>query len=262
MASSQLLVAAASTLEMVGSKPSLKYPIQETLVAQVSATIYYKAMVMAELETSKSFKARFNKIIFDQIERDFGNYIDAQARTKPKSLHHVYEWKKVGVEQSRLFKLNKIESGQTGFAVGYKFKLSKSAVTNKYSKRKHVFKNKAEIMEKGIPVVVAPRFAERLVFDSGLGYTVFMPKGASVTVTRPGGVAAKQSFEMAYRRFFNSNLVNLSIKKSGFQKIFTFKMKDALKIPRDVKRVKYVFSGRMLRAEAKQAVEQAFGGMS
>lgn len=262
MASSELLVATASTLETVGSKPSLKYPIQESLVAQVSAIIYYKAMVMAELETSKSFKARFNKIVFDQVEKDFGEYVDAQARIKPKSLHHVYEWQKTGNKESRLFRLNKIESGELGFGVSYKFNQSKTAVTNKYSKRKHVFKNKAEIMEKGIPVVVSPRFAERLVFDSGLGYTVYMPKGASVTITRPGGVAAKQSFDTAYRTFFSSNLVNISIKKSGFQKIFTYKMKDVLRVPRDVKRVKYVFAGRALRAEAKQAVEAAFGGVS
>ena len=115
-------------------------------------------------------------------------------------------------------------------------------------------------MEKGITVVVSPRFAERLVFDSGLGYTVFMPKGASVTITKPGGVAAKQSFETAYKRFFTSNLVSLSIKNSGFQKIFTYKMKDILRVPREVRKVKYVFSGRMLRAEAKQSIEKAFGG--
>jgi len=58
LASSELLVATASALETVGSKPSSKYPIQETLVAQVSAVIYYKSMVMAELPTSKSFKAK------------------------------------------------------------------------------------------------------------------------------------------------------------------------------------------------------------
>ena len=96
MASSELLVAAASTLETVGSKPSVKYPMQESIVAQISATIYYKSMVMAELQTSKSFRARFNKIMFDQIEEDFGNYIDAQARIKRKSLQHVYEWQKSG----------------------------------------------------------------------------------------------------------------------------------------------------------------------
>jgi hypothetical protein len=262
LASSELLVATASALETVGSKPSSKYPIQETLVAQVSAVIYYKSMVMSELTTSKSFKAKFNKVIFDQINEDFGSYIDAQARTKPKSLHHVYEWKKTGMKEARLFNLNKIDSGELGFGVSYKFNQSKTAVPNKYSKRKNVFKNKAEIMEKGITVVVSPRFAERLVFDSGLGYTVFMPKGASVTITKPGGVAAKQSFETAYKRFFTSNLVNLSIKKSGFQKIFTYKMKDILRVPREVRKVKYVFSGRMLRAEAKQAIENAFGGLA
>jgi hypothetical protein len=254
-------VAAASTLETVGSKPTVKYPMQESIIAQISAVIYYKSMVMAELETSKSFKARFNQIVFDQVEKDFGDYVDAQARIKPKSLHHVYEWQKTGNKENRLFRLNKIESLDLGFGVSYKFNQSKTAVTNKYSKRKYVFKNKAEIMEKGIPVVVSPRFAERLVFDSGLGYTVYMPKGASVTITRPGGVAAKQSFDTAYKRFFSSNLVNISIKKSGFQKIFTYKMKDVLRVPRDVKRVKYVFAGRMLRSEAKRAVENAFGGV-
>jgi len=262
LASSELLVATASALETVGSKPSSKYPIQETLVAQVSAVIYYKSMVMSELTTSKSFKTKFNKVIFDQINEDFGSYIDAQARTKPKSLHHVYEWQKTGIKEARLFNLNKIDSGELGFGVSYKFNQSRTAVPNKYSKRKNVFKNKAEIMEKGITVVVSPRFAERLVFDSGLGYTVFMPKGASVTITKPGGVAAKQSFETAYKRFFTSNLVNLSIKKSGFQKIFTYKMKDILRVPREVRKVKYVFSGRMLRAEAKQAIENAFGGLA
>lgn len=261
MASSDLLVAAASGLERIALKPSLDYPIQESLVAQVSATIFYKSMVMAEIQTSPSFRAKFNKIIFDQVDRDFGEYLDAQARTKPKSFHHVYEWKKTGQEQSRLFKLKRIPTNQLGVTLSYQFKQSKSAVTNKYSKRKHVFKDKAKIMESGVTVVVSPRFAERLVFDTGLGYTVFMPKGASVTITRPGGAAVKGSFEAAYRRFFTSNLVNLSIKRSGFQKIFTYKMQSALKVPTHVKKVKYMFSGNALRADAKQAVESAFGGI-
>ncbi len=35
---------------------------------------------------------------------DFGNYIDALARSKPKSLHHVYEWQRAGNKTARLFK--------------------------------------------------------------------------------------------------------------------------------------------------------------
>ena len=61
-----------------------------------------------KLTTNKQFQSAFSKIIFDQIDTDFGNYIDALARSKPKSLHHVYEWKKVGNKNARLFKLNKI----------------------------------------------------------------------------------------------------------------------------------------------------------
>ena len=42
----------------------------------------------------------FEIVCFDnervKINKDFGEHIDAQARSKPKSLHHVYEWKRVG----------------------------------------------------------------------------------------------------------------------------------------------------------------------
>jgi hypothetical protein len=140
--------------------------------------------------------------------------------------------------------------------------LSKIAVPNKNSKRKHVFENKASVMEKGIPIVVSPKYAERLVFDTGLGYTVYMPKGASVTVTRPGGVAAKQSFETEYKRFFTGNLVSESIKRSGFQQIFNMKIAQSLKLPAEIKKVKYSFSPGGIMMQSEAAIEKAFGGLA
>ena len=254
------LLSAASGLEKTmvnGTKPGF---FKESITAQISAAIFYQAGVIARLEGNKSFHRTFNKIIFDQIDKDFGAYIDAQARTKPKSLKHMYEWNSVGQQEERLFKLKKLDSDGLNIRLTYNFLLSKKAVPNTRSKRKHVFKSKAEIMEKGVPVVVSPRYAERLVFDTGLGYTVFMPKGASVTVTRPGGVAAKQSFEMAYRRFFTGNLVSESIKRSGFQRIFNMKIGKALSLPAEIKKVKYTFSPNSLSAQAESALERVFGG--
>ena len=48
-------------------------------------------------------------MLFKQIDKDFGQYIDALSRTKPKAFHHVYEWGKAGKPAARLFKLRTIE---------------------------------------------------------------------------------------------------------------------------------------------------------
>lgn len=255
MNSSTLVVQAASGLErlMAGTKGKT---IKESMVAQVSASIYYQSNVMANLVSSKKIQDKFSSVIFKQIQEDFGQYIDSQARTKPKSFHHVYEWKKAGDPSSRLFKLDMISSDGFSFRFNYKFLDSKSAVPSQFKKRRHVFANKAAIMEAGNPLVISPRNSQRLVFESN-GYTVFMPIGASVTVRRPGGGSVKNSFSLQYSRFFSGQLVNNSIKKSGFQKIFGAAAAKALRLPSDVRRVKYSFSPNQIRAQSIAAVESS-----
>jgi hypothetical protein len=54
----------------------------------------------------------------------------------------------------------------------------------------------------------------------------------------------------------------LSIKKSGFQQIFNSSLTKAMKVPGDVRKVKYSFSPNALRTQADSAVELAFGGVS
>ena len=87
-----------------------------------------------------------------------------------------------------------------------------------------------------------------------------MPKGASVTVTKPGGGKATGRFQIAYARFFTGNLVNLSIKKSGFQQLFNSSLTKAMRLPSDVRKVKYSFSPNTLNMQAESAVAAAFGG--
>ena len=252
---SDILVQAASRLEPLMAAPKAGI-IKDSIVSQISAYLYYNSHVMAEVMKNQGFKNKFNSIIYNQVEKDFGLYIDAKARINPRSLHHVYEWDRVGEQGARLFKLNKLDSESLSFKVLYDFLPSKSFA--KGENRRHVFVNKASVMEAGMPLKIAPRFAERLVFESN-GYTVFMPKGASVTVRRPGGPVVKNAFKMAYAHFFSSNLINESIKRSGFQRIFNSSISKALKLPADIKRVKYTFSPNGLRAQAKVAVASAFG---
>jgi len=100
--------------------------LKDSTVAQVSAYVYYSASVISKLTTNKQFKHAFTTVIFEQIDKDFGEYIDALARTRPKSLHHVYEWNKAGNKSSRLFKLNKLSENGLSFRVNYEFKPSRS----------------------------------------------------------------------------------------------------------------------------------------
>jgi hypothetical protein len=253
-----MLIQAASGLERM-MYANQKGVLKDSTVAQISAYVYYEAAVISKLTTNKAFQNAFSKLMFDQINLDFGNYIDALARSKPKSLHHVYEWKKTGNKSARLFKLNK--TGQVGlsFGINYEFLPSKSMVPASTGKRRHMFVNKASVMEQGNPLVIRPRNADRLVFEID-GETVFMPKGASVTVKRPGGSGARNQFTLAHSRFFSGRLVNDSIKKSGFQRLFNSSMTKALGVPSDIKRVKYSFSANTIRSQADSALTLSFGG--
>jgi hypothetical protein len=217
--------------------------LKDSTVAQISAAVYYHAQVVSKLTTSNAFEKKFQSVIFKQIEQDFG----------------LYEWNKVGNRGARLFNLSILSTDGLSFKITSSFLPSKSAVPNEFAKRKHVFINKASVMEAGMPLTIRPRSAERLVFETSTG-VVYMPKGASVTVTRPGGGKATGRFQIAYAQFFTGNLVNSAIKKSGFQQIFNSSLTKAMRVPADVRKVKYSFSANTLRMQADSALEAAFGG--
>lgn len=260
MDSSALLMTAASGLERLMVKNTAQNTnIRDTSVAQISAAIYYKASVVAQLSSNTAFQEKFRKVIFNQIELDFGSYVDAQARTKPKALHHVYEWGKSGDRGGRLFKLKQVSHMGLGFTLTYDFLQSKTNVPSGRDMKKYKFANKAFIMENGIPVTISPRAAESLVFEVN-GYTVFMPKGASVTVSKPGGGKATGQFRIAYAQFFTGQLVSESIRRSGFQNIFNSSMNRALMVPPGIKKVQYSFSPNTIRTQADAALKESFGG--
>lgn len=257
MASEILAIKAASGLvNLMANKPA-SGAIKDSTVAQISAALFYKTNVMAKLTDNPQFQSAFRNVIFDQIEVDFGDYIDAKSRTSPRSFHHVYEWGRIGENEARLFKLKKLPADGLSLKLNYELTDSKSFVPSDNSNNKHVFIKKASVMEEGKTVVISPRFSERLVFDVD-GYTVFMPKGQSVTVKKPGGAATKNSFFAAYRYFFTGQLVNMSIKKSGFQRLFNSSLSRALGVPAQIKSVKYSFSPNQLATEAEAATSSAF----
>lgn len=257
------LLHAASGLErlMVGS--SAAGVLKDSNVAQISAFLYYQANVAAKLSSNKAFQKLFKTTIFNQIDKDFGLFIDSQARTKPKSLHHVYEWNKTGQATARLFKLSRLDAPGLSFKLTYDLKPSKASVPSKNRKQKsrYVFANKASVMEKGIPIIIRPRSAERLVFEID-GEVVFMPKGKSVTVKSPGGRSSTNQFDLAYSRYFSGPLVSNSIKASGFQNLFGEKFERAMRVPSSISKVRYAFSPGTIRLQAEAALTEQFGGVA
>ncbi len=237
--------------------------LKDSNVAQISAFLYYQSNVAAKLTSNKAFQKLFKTTVFNQIEKDFGQFIDSQARIKPKSLHHVYEWNKAGQATSRLFKINRLDAAGLSFKLNYELKLSKTSVPTKNRKQKsrYVFANKASVMENGMPIVIRPKSAERLVFEID-GQAVFMPKGQSVTVKSPGGRASTNQFDLAYSRYFSGPLVSNSIKASGFQNIFGTQFEKAMKVPSSITKVRYSFSPGTIRLQAEAALTEQFGGVA
>ena len=261
LASDILAIKAASGLVNLMANKPMSGTLKDSTVAQISAALFYKTNVMAKLTSNPQFQLAFRNIIFDQLQEDFGLYVDAKARTSTKSFHHVYEWGRTGSDEARLFKLKQIPADGLSLKVNYELLDSKSFVPSENSNNKHVFIKKASVMEEGKTVVISPRFSERLVFDVN-GYTVFMPKGESVTVKKPGGAATKNSFFSTYKYFFTGQLVNMSIKKSGFQRLFNSSLSRALGVPAQVKTVKYSFSPNQLASEADAATSMAFARLA
>lgn len=254
-----MLVQASSGLErlMIENRNGI---LRDSSVAQISAYLYYNAQVISKITNNKEFQSVFSQTIFNQINKDFGDYIDAKARTSPKSLHHVYEWKKIGIPSARLFELKFIPENGLSFKIQSSFIPSKSSIPSTNIKsRRHVFINKASIMEAGTPLEIRPKYSKRLVFQHN-GLTVFMPKGRSVLVKHPGGTAAKNQFMLAHTKFFTGQLVNQSIKRSGFQRIFNSSMSKALKIPGNIKKVQYKFNPNTIKSQADESLKAAFGG--
>ena len=133
-------------------------------------------------------------------------YIDLEARANPASLHHVYEWYRVGSPSARLYNLSYSVSGSV-LSINSSFKQSTS-VSNGSSTP---FYNKAAIMESGIPVSIKPK-KNFLVFNVD-GETVFTSK--EVSVQDPGGRAVQGSYQRIFDQFMTRYFSQSFLRASG-----------------------------------------------
>jgi len=136
-------------------------------------------------------------------------YVDAEARSNPKALHHIYEWQKTGSPSARLFDFDYTVSN-LGLSIKSTFRQSKSLSQGSSTP----FYNKAKIMEEGIPVKISPKKSKVLVFEVN-GDTVFTSN--DVTVNNPGGDYVAGSFEKVVDEFFNIYFRQSFLSSSGLK---------------------------------------------
>jgi hypothetical protein len=156
------------------------------------------------LEGIEMEKLQFNRILGGVAAEALGEYIDSKARMNPYSLHHVYEWNRTGDRSSRLFKFN--VNAQRNFITIFGNFLPSNSVSSEGSSP---FKNKAEVMESGISIVIEPKNSSVLVFEGEDG-TVFTQN--AIYIEHPGGDQVAGSFgevvDEFFQQYFTSSILS------------------------------------------------------
>ena len=151
------------------------------------------------------------KIFLDKLGKGvieaLSQYVDVEARSNPKALHHVYEWNRVGSPTSRLFNLNYTVSN-IGLSLNSTFKQSRTISQNMTVP----FYNKAKIMEDGIPVTISPTKSQVLKFNGANG-EVFTKN--PIKIDNPGGDEVFGSFESTVDIFISRYFKQSFLRASG-----------------------------------------------
>jgi hypothetical protein len=137
-------------------------------------------------------KTEFLKALGQATITSMGQYVDAQARSNPAALHHIYEWNKTGSPTARLFDLDYTISN-LGLSIRGTF--TQSETLKKGSTVP--FYDKAKIMENGVPVTIRPK--KRVLAFTIDNEEIFTSN--DVTVTNPGGTEVQGSFSKTIDEF-------------------------------------------------------------
>lgn len=182
---------------------------QNKFVSDINNIVQYSLGFIEGVHKGKSvFLNNIGSLTRELLEQ----FIDANARSNPQMLHHVYEWYRTGSPDARLFNINYTVSN-LGLSFYSDFKQSTSV-----KKGSRVpFYNKANIIESGTPVTIRPVRAQALVFEDD-GETIFTRQ--PVEVANPGGTQAQGGFEKTLNLFFTKYFTQAFLKSSGIKDHF------------------------------------------
>jgi hypothetical protein len=176
---------------------------------------------------SPFFLEEMAKATFTIVGERFVFAADRFAVQNPKKMHHVYEWGQIGNPRARLFIIERISALNGHLIINSSFTPSKVPVpinpellipgkSGKYVNKKNIFKNKADVMEKGLPIQYT---AANILAFAGRTGLMFLKPGTIVNIKNPGGIATKNSFSSFMLEWYNKN-AQLIMNSSGiYEKI-------------------------------------------
>jgi hypothetical protein len=199
----------------------IKLQISKKNIDQLNRELSLKVEAIGEL-TRGPILNDVAQAAFVILGKRFLMATDTHARLNPKKMHHVYEWGKAGDPSSRLFVLEKSAMVSQTLVISSKFIESKTfvpipkelqvpGINNRSVTSRHIFRNKAEVMEKGLPVRIESR--KMLAFMGRRGIRFIQP-GQVNTILNPGGREVRHSFEKFMQEWYSSNAQSI-IDSSG-----------------------------------------------
>lgn len=177
---------------------------------------------------SSSSKNEIAKAVFTITSKRFLKDLSIQAGRNPLAYHHIYEWNSVGNNNQKLFKIKRGTLNNGNLNISLSFTKSKSIVpippelkvpgkSGKIVKKKHIFANKAEVMESGRPVTFTTK--QYIAFLSNQGNIKFIGPNRLVEIMNPGGKKTSGSFDKFVTKWYGTK-VDSTIRSSGlFQNI-------------------------------------------
>lgn len=220
----------------------------------VTSALNYELFVFAEGTDSEISREVLYRDVVKTLEFNLGGYVDRKAVNYPAKLHHVYEWERVGEPDARLWAMVPRSDGKR-LTVGYTFLPSKTYVPIKEGLQpgsKHIYTNKAAMMESGKPVFVKPLPGNR--------YIKFIPKSGSIVfstgvyIRNSGGYQVNQGFQGTFFSYFRTGYGSRVFNASS-QKVRISVGRAGKQVPRQVLSTA---KNPQLRAMAKEALAVNF----
>ena len=137
----------------------IKLSIDQT---ELKKQINLKIEALGEMK-KPFFLEEVAKAAFMILGEKFVLATDRYAVQNPKKMHHVYEWKGIGNPKARLFVIRRVSVLGGNLIIEPSFLSSKTPVpidpellipgkSERHITKRNVFKNKASVMEKGLPL--------------------------------------------------------------------------------------------------------------
>jgi hypothetical protein len=204
----------------------IKLSIDHKTIGNINKEITNKINGIAEINKPEILD-KIAQVAFEITGNSFVKAVDRYAVRNAKSMHHIYEWGQMGNPAARLFEIKRspIINGRT--AISSNFKISKTPVpidpsllipgkTGKYVTSKNIFKNKAAVMEAGLPISYT---AQKMLAFAGKQGNVFLRPGTIVNIKNPGGIATKNAFSKFMLEWYNLNIESIMQESGIYERI-------------------------------------------